>query len=347
MRRVEMKKIISILVAVFFMSAPFISRAEQPDVNLKEENSRLTVFHEKKRTTIYFTNKLDPAHELNMTFDLKKRNEIRDFLEWEEKGIPNKTIKKARIEIIESQNGKRKKKIKKVKVKDRKLRTAYLEAFRRLHYPDGMFFYLLSKEGKVVEIQGLDDYLSILYATMGGTLPANLTFVRNRISLLALQDLCGVANEGSKALAAKLRLANPFFLTLDDALSGIKLAADLYKYAKKDQRAFKLLGAAQTDYDKCLLFLTDPGARALMNSRKGFEAAWSACKAIPNSPIQVAKAMGRALFLNVRLKVLHKSDFDYAQKVIRENNTYVRSLYEKHLMRFYLAATEALRSDVK
>lgn len=340
-----MKRIASILVFVIFLFFPFLLRAQQPDVNLKEENSRLTVFHEKKRTTIYFTNKLDPAHELNVTFDLKKRNEIRDFLEWEEKGIPNKTIKKARIEIIESQNGKRKKKIK--KVKDRKLRTAYLEAFRRLHYPAGMFFYLLSKEGKVVEIQGLDDYLSILYATMGGTPPGNLTFVRNRISLLALQDLCGVANEGSKALAAKLRLANPFFLTLDDALSGIKLAADLYEYATRDQKAFKLLGAAQTDYDKCLLFLTDPGARALMNSRKGFEAAWSACKAIPDPPIQVAKAMGRALFLNVRLKVLHKSDFDYAQKVIRENNTNVRSLYEKHLMRFYLAATEALRSDAK
>jgi len=340
----KMQKIVCFLILMTVFLSSFTLRAEQTNVTLKDENSSIAVFNEGKKITIYFSNKPDPTHELDMVFDLSNKKKLRDYLEWKKKGILTKTIKKTRIVLIESQEGKRKKKIK--KIKDKKLRMAYLEAFRRLHYPDGMFFYLLSKEGKVIEIQGLDDYLSIIYATMGGSLP-DVSFVRNQISLFALRDLFGVDNESSKALAAKLHLANPFFLTLDDALSGIKLAADLYKYATRDQRAFKLLGVAPTDYDKCLLFLTDPGARALKASQKGFETAWSACKAIPDPSIQVAKAMGRALFLNVYVKALTEQDFDYAQKVIQKHMNDARSPAEQKQMKFYLVATKALRKKAK
>ncbi len=333
-----MKRLIVSLVVVLFLFYSPSLKANDNQIVLKDETSHLLLFPGKDMRIVFY-NKLDMNHTLEMIFDLSKKNKIRDYLEWKKKGVLTKTVQKARIEIIESQEGKRKKKIK--KVKDKKLRMAYLEAFRRIRYPDGMFFYLLSNKGKVVEIQGLDDYLSVLYATMGGSLP-DLTFVRNQINLFALRDLLGIDNESSKVLAAKLHLAHPFFLTLDDALSGIKLATELYNYATRDRRAFKLLEFAPTDYDKCLLFLTDPGAGALKDSKKGFMAAWNACKAVPEPSVQVAKAMGRGLFLNVPLKVLTKEDFDQARTILEKCMNDARSLAEKKRMKFYLAATKAL-----
>ena len=96
-----MKRITSILVLVVFLFIPFIPRAEQIDVNLKDENSSIAVFNEGKKITIYFSNKLDHTHELDMVFDLSNKKKLRDYLEWKKKGILTKTIKKARIEIIE------------------------------------------------------------------------------------------------------------------------------------------------------------------------------------------------------------------------------------------------------
>jgi len=237
------------------------------------------------------------------------------FLEWTETGrIPPELAEYVTVSI----GGAR--------VEDPAVSAAVLDSLRRSGAFRTPFFYILGKNGRVAEIQGVDDRLRLAIAARTGRLP-DLSSLRQQVSVLGMMDLLGVANTGSRRLGAAVGLSTPFFLALDDLISGLKLARDVWMHLTRDARAEKLLASTASVRDRCLVILPSAATPVLRDSAAGLKKVLSACREYletekPEGPelVRTAKASGKAAFL---LFASHRKEF------FREKPDFVLSVLEK------------------
>ena len=205
------------------------------------------------------------------------------------------------------------------------------------------FFYVLGRNGRVAEIQGVDDRIRLEMAAKTGSL-SYLYSLRQQISLLGLQDLLGVANTGSRRLGAAAGLGTPFFLALDDLISGLGLAHEAFLHLTRDARAEKLLASAASVRDRCLMVLTEAATPVLRDSAVGLRKVLSACREYlttekPEGPelVRTAKASGKAAFL---LFASHRKEFfrekpDFVLNVLARARPLARTYPEKFRIDLY------------
>lgn len=257
------------------------------------------------------------------------------FLEWTDSGrIPPELAKYVTVSISGA------------RVEDPVSKTAVLASLHRSGAFRAPFFYVLGKNGRVAEIQGVDDRLRLEIAAKTGKLP-DLSSFRQQISVLGMVDLLGIANTGSRRLGAAVGLSTPFFLALDDLISGLELAHDVWKHLTRDARAKKLLASAASVRDRCLMILPSATTSTLGNSAVGLKEVLSACREHlntekPEGPelVRTAKASGKAAFL---LFVSHRKEFfrekpDFVPEVLEKARTLARTYPEKFTIDLYRRA---------
>jgi len=229
------------------------------------------------------------------------------------------------------------------RVKDPAVGVAVLVSLYRSGTFRAPFFYILGKNGRVAEIQGVDDRLRLTIAARTGSL-SDLSFFKQQVSVLGMMDLLGVTNTGSRRLGAAAGLGTPFFLVLDDMISGMGLAHDMWMHLTHDSRAEKLLASAASVRDRCLMVLPSTTTPVLRDSAMGLKKVLSACHEYletekPEGPelVRTAKASGKAAFL---LFVLHREEFfrekpDFVPSVLERTRPLARTYPEKFIIDFY------------
>ena len=308
-----MKKIITTLSAFLFSFLVFfpfakigLASVNLSGVEFSKDVTWVSFLPGKKDYRIAFSVPLpgEKKQRLRVEFKLPRGKE-EPFLKWTETGNVSPEL----VKYVTVYAGKK-------RIKDRKTVETLLQSVYRSGAFGFPYFYILGRNGRVAEIQGVDDRLRLEIAARSGKLP-DLSFLKQQVSISGMTDVLGVANEGSRRLGAKLGLRMPFFLALDDAVSAMGLARDVWRHLTRDARAEKLLESAASVRDRCLMILTRPAARVLNGSAKGLHEVLSACneyleKENLQGPelVRVAKAEGKTLFV---LYFSHKKDVSRAE----------------------------------
>ncbi len=285
----------------------------------------------------------------------KNRDRLEEaVLEWLDKGIPSDYLLDNTTVTMAMKSKKT------YTLGEKEAKRFFLAQARDSGLSDGVFFYVFARNGKVLEIQGLTDYLRIRVGAHKGHLP-DASLMKQTVSALAVNDILHWSSggaAGSRGVANALGMGTPFFLTVDNVLSAFKMSKELYDYATRDKRALGLLDAASTPRDKCLAILTDPGHEALLKSSEGHRKAFAYCRqwsggtlSIPEK-IQAAKAMGSICVISgfpVHRKKekpsLEKTDFDYSLKRIENARKIARSPQEAKQLKVLKAFVHVLDRD--
>ena len=269
--------------------------------------------------------------EIRVNFRIPRGKE-ENFLEWTETGRVSPELAEY---VTVSIRGAR--------VEDSAVKETVLASLHRSGAFRTPFFYVLGKNGRVAEIQGVDDRIRLEMAVKTGSL-SYLYSLRQQISLLGLQDLLGVANTGSRRLGAAAGLGTPFFLALDDVISGLGLAHEAFLHLTRDARAEKLLASAASVRDRCLMILPSAATPVFRDSAAGLRKVLFACREYletekPEGPelVRTAKASGKAAFL---LFASHRKEFfrekpDFVLDVLARARPFVRTYSEKFRIDLY------------
>ena len=265
----------------------------------------------------------------------RNRNKLEEAaLEWLDKGIPSDYLL-GHTNVVMTMKSK-----KAYTLRKKEDKQFFLAQVRDSGFSEGMFFYVFAKNGKVLEIQGLTDYLRIRVGASRGHLP-DASLMKQTISGLAVNDMLHWSTggaTGSRAVSNALGMGTPFFLTVDNVLSAFKMSRELYDYATRDKRALGLLEAAATPRDKCLAVLTDPGHEALLKSSEGQRKAFAYCREWSGKGldaagrIQAARAManisvisGFPALVKKKKPSLNREDFSFTLERIEDARKVART----------------------
>ncbi len=293
-----------------------------------------------------------------VTIRIKDRNRDKleeAVLEWLDRGIPSDYLLGHTNVVMTMKSNKT------YTLRKKEDKQFFLAQVRDSGFSEGMFFYVFARNGKVLEIQGLTDYLRIRVGARRGHLP-DASLMKQTISGLAVNDMLHWSTggaTGSRAVSNALGMGTPFFLTVDNVLSAFKMSRELYDYATRDKRALGLLEAAATPRDKCLAVLTDPGHEALLKSSVGQRKAFAYCREWSKGGldaagrIQAAKAManisvisGFPALLEKKKPSLNRDAFSFTLERIEDARKVARTPLEakqlEELKKFVLVLDKKL-----
>ncbi|AEH45811.1 hypothetical protein Thein_1957 [Thermodesulfatator indicus DSM 15286] len=303
------------------------------NINFTDDRTDVGLLIDKKNYLIIFSSPVsgNQKEELTVLLNLPRGKE-EEFLKWTETGeLSDDLFKKVRISLGRKP------------VRDPETVRAVIQSLYRSRAYSFPYFYILGRNGRVAEIQGVDDYLRLIIASHQKNLP-DFSFLRNQISIAGMMDIMEFHNEGSKILGAKLGFKMPFFLAIDSAISAMGLTHDIWKHLTRDSRAEKFLKSGASDRDRCLMILTDPGKEILKDSEKGLHEVISYCSKYlqRENPagqelVRVAKAEGRAfaiLYFVHKKKNLPAEEVRQVLSTIEEANKYARNYTERRSLNF-------------
>jgi len=329
-----MKKFLTCLTIFIFCFFGRIVFAELPDPDCFVNVTTLP-----KQTVIFVSQKETPQLVHICSFRLKKDKDLKKFLEWYNDKLPaEEIVKKVEVVAVREEVKGKKSKRKIDKIKKKKEKVVYVEQIKRSGIMDGAFFYLLSKEGRVIEIQGVGDFLK-LYYTAKYKKEIDVPF-RNQITFLALQDILGIKNRGSKILGAKAGFGAPFFLTVEDFLSGIELVQAAYKALTRESKMLELLDSLPSDRDKCLVIKVQNIDRKTLDSERVLQKIWIACKSAyskattDTEKLPLIEAMSRVAVRSIfgKKNIVSREDLKFIASELDRLQEKARSCPEKSVL---------------